>query len=220
MLATFIIEICLLCFVVARYSMKSTRTRIAAVMLFCLALFQLSEYNVCGRFNLDALTWSRIGFVMITLLPTLGIHLVHELAGIKRRWLVALSYLSAAVFIYLFVFSSMAFVSHQCAGNYAIFQLANHLGGSYFIYYYGWLAVALLVAGHAMQGAQKARRLALEYLIGGYLFFIIPTTLVNTVKPDTINGIPSVMCGFAIIFAIVLVFGILPIKLPKPKRTS
>ena len=218
MMATFIVEVAMLLFVIVRYGFKSNRNRIAMALLACLAIFQFSEYNVCGRFNLDALSWSRIGFVAITLLPPLGIHLIHEIAGIKRRQLVVLGYLLSAIFVYLFAFSSMAFQSHQCAGNYAIFQLANRLGGLYFIYYYGLIFIALFMCIWAMQSATKAQYLALKYLIGGYLFFLLPTTLVNTVKPSTIQGIPSVMCGFAVIFAIVLVFGILPIELPKRKH--
>lgn len=212
MLVTFIIEIGLFLWVFGKWSAKSTANRLVLAILFFLALFQLAEYNVCGRFNIDALTWSRIGFVSITMLPPLGMHLVYVLAGKKERVLAWLSYLMGAVFIYIFAFSSVAFNSHVCAGNYAIFQLNAdmHLGGMYFTYYYGWLFMAMAFAALYAKGVKKTQARALWYVIAGYCFFLIPTTVVNMVKPETMSGIPSVMCGFAVTWALVLVFGILP----------
>ncbi len=215
MLATFIIETSLLIWVLLRHGLRSTRTRLASVMLVSLALFQLAEYNVCGRFNLDALAWSRIGFVAITLLPPLGAHLLYVLVAKKERWAVVTAYVTSAAFIYLFAFSSSAFNSHICAGNYAIFQLRNHLGGWYFVYYYYWLLFSVVQGLRILPTLAKSRKQAVIYLLSGYLFFLIPTTVANMVKPETINGIPSVMCGFAVLYALVLVFGILPIKLSK-----
>jgi hypothetical protein len=39
---------------------------------------------------------------------------------------------------------------------------------------------------------------------------LIPTGIANSVKPETRAGIPSIMCGFAVIFAILLVVYIAP----------
>jgi hypothetical protein len=215
MLATFITEMALFGWVAVRYAWSATRNRLALGMLLCLAIFQLAEYNVCGRFSVDALTWSRIGFVAITLLPPLGIHLGYVLAGKAERQMVAAAYATSLIFVYLFVFSSVAFQSHVCAGNYAIFQLRSGIGGSYFVYYYGWLLYAIGYALQKAKGLSKLQQKPLYYLVAGYCFFLIPTTVANMVKPETIRGIPSVMCGFALSFALVLVFGILPQKLPK-----
>lgn len=210
MLATLIVESSLLLYVLFRYALRTPKSKIASIVLLCLAVFQLAEYNVCGRFNIDALVWSKIGFAAITLLPPLGLHLVYVLAKKKTPILVWLAYGSAAVFVYLFALSSFAFTSHQCAGNYAIFQLADKLGGWYFFYYYFWLLVTVLLAAIFRRGLKDPGNTGLLYLIAGYGFFMLPTAVVNTIKPDTMLGIPSVMCGFAVVFAIVLVFGILP----------
>jgi hypothetical protein len=53
-------------------------------------------------------------------------------------------------------------------------------------------------------------RKALLYQVFGYLSFLLPTGIVNTINPTTLKGIPSIMCGFAVIYAIILVFGITP----------
>jgi len=47
-------------------------------------------------------------------------------------------------------------------------------------------------------------------LVLGYLVFLIPTALANSVKPETRRGIPSIMCGFAVLYAIILALYILP----------
>lgn len=210
MLATFLLELGLACYVLFRYGIKTTIRRLGFIVLICLALFQLAEYNVCGRFNFDALVWSRIGFIAITILPALGIHLVHELAQYKSRAMVIVPYLIAAVWIYIFGFSAIAFETYQCTSNYAIFQLQDLVGRAYFVYYYGLLFAALLFAGQKLSSLSKPRKRALGSLILGYFLFIIPTFIVNNLKPETMLGIPSVMCGFAIAFAFILVFLILP----------
>jgi len=45
----------------------------------------------------------------------------------------------------------------------------------------------------------------------GYSIFIIPATTVNLVNPATISGIPSIMCGFAVLLALALGFAVLPV---------
>lgn len=225
MLATFIVEVSLLIFVTVKYSLKTPVSRIVSAMLICLAVFQLAEYNVCGRFNIDAGSWSRVGFIAITLLPPMGVHLAQVLSGTKNKSLSWLAYASSVWFIYMFGFNVGAFQSHVCAGNYAIFQLAEKFGGWYYIYYYFWLFIAIALAWFGAKKAKPYHAQALRYLIAGYAFFLIPTAIVNTVKPDTQAGIPSVMCGFAVVFAILLVFGILPAgtafeSKPKKKRLT
>jgi hypothetical protein len=59
-----------------------------------------------------------------------------------------------------------------------------------------------------MKSEMKAS--ALKFLAIGYLAFIVPTTAANLIDPTTLAGIPSIMCGFAVILALVLVLGVLP----------
>ena len=46
---------------------------------------------------------------------------------------------------------------------------------------------------------------------------MVPTTAVNLVSPATIDGIPSIMCGFAVLLAIALVAGVAP-RILKSRR--
>jgi hypothetical protein len=210
MIATFVIEMSLFVYTLVRYKLTAV-TRLVAAALLLLALFQLSEYNVCEGMGLSALVWSRIGFVAITLLPPLGLHLVYVLAGRQKRWLVWLNYAAALAFVGAFAFSRAAFQNHVCAGNYVIFHLADNVGSAYFAYYYGFLIIGIVTSLAFSLRAKLRVRQALILQAVGYLSFLLPTTLVNTINPTTTAGIPSIMCGFAIIYAIILALGIAPL---------
>jgi len=151
------------------------------------------------------------------MLPPLGLHLLHVIAGKGNRRLVQIGYGLAAAFIIFFIGYSEAFTGYQCTGNYVIFQLAKKSGGLYGLYYYILMAIAISLGiywarGFKAQGKKFIGKYrAIVALIVGYLVFIIPTAVANTVKPETRSGIPSIMCGFAVIFAILLAVYIMPI---------
>ena len=220
MAITCVIEVSLLLYTLFRYKMN-TLTRLAVATLGLLALFQLSEFTVCGATHWSAAFWSRVGYIAITLLPPLGIHLIHTISGRGSMWLVRFAYLTGGAFALIFGLAPSAFQDHICAGNYAIFQLAPNLGGIYFGYYYAWLIIGICQALLFAATAPIATRKALLYQVFGHLAFLLPTGIVNAINPQTIAGIPSVMCGFAVIYAIVLAFGIMPLaaKATKKSRT-
>ncbi len=213
MLVTFVIEITLAAYILIRYKM-STLVRLAAAILTLLAIFQLAEFNVCGRSSASALMWSRIGYMAITLLPPLALSLVLTIKNKRPRPLLLLAYGTSLAFALFIGLSSKAFAGHVCAGNYAIFQLEHPLGGLYFAYYYMWLLVGIgLSLYFSINATQKVREM-LVLQVFGYLSFLLPTGILNAVNPNTISGIPSVMCGFAVIYAIILAFGIVPMSQP------
>ena len=229
MLATLTTETALAIYTVWRYKM-TTASRLITSVFVCLATFQLAEYFVCTGYGLRAEEWSRLGFVMITILPALGLHLMHVLANKPRRRLVVASYATMAGYVGAFMFYHAAFNGHQCTGNYVIFQIGAKLGGLYYLYYFGWLAAGIGLGIHwANQLMEKrqnfARRLeSVRGLIVGYLVFLIPVALANTIKPQTRRGIPSIMCGFAVILAFILAAYVLPrvgeLKHPVPVKSD
>lgn len=218
MLVTFGVEIVLALYVFWRFKLDMA-ARLAVLMLVLLAVFQLSEYFVCGGAGLSSSGWSRLGYASITLLPSLGLHLLYVVAGNKDRRLVRVGYATAVGFIIFFLGYSEAFRSYQCTGNYVIFQLATNAGMVYGLYYYGWLTTVLylgvcwarqLQAQAKKTATSEANRKALVALVMGYLVFLVPTAIANSVKPETRQGIPSIMCGFAVIFAVILAVYIVP----------
>ncbi len=217
MVATCIVECLLLVYTVVRYKMTPL-IWLTTATLALLALFQLCEFHVC-RSGWIAGTWSRIGFMAITMLPPLGIHVIRVISGRGWRPLTWIAYASGATFAGIFGFNSMAFQSHICAGNYAIFQLATRVGGFYFAYYYAWLFIGI---GLSLYLSIKAKPLIREALILqaiGFLVFVLPTGIVNDLNPQTISGIPSIMCGFAVLYALILVFAIVPRVTSRTKET-
>lgn len=216
MIATIVIESGLLFYSLWRYKL-TTLTRLVGLCLLALAVFQLSEYNVCTDSSLGLVNWSRIGYVAITILPPLGLHILHVLAGKPNRRLVIASYLTMLGFIAYFLNYHSAFIGYQCTGNYVIFQIGLKSSMAYGIYYYGWLSTAMVYGAIwarqlAKQGSAEFRHLkTIRALILGYLVFLIPTALVYSVIPSSRRGIPSIMCGFAVLFAVILTVYILPL---------
>lgn len=221
MLATFAIEISFALYVLWRYRM-TTITRLIVALLMFLAIFQGTEFLLCGGFGVDGGTWSRVGYAAITILPPLGIHLAHQLAKKKTGFLVGSAYASAAAFLVYFVFATGAISGHTCYANYAVFDTDSGASMLYGLYYYGWLLISAYLTWKWAPKLNKHRRKALYALLAGYLVLLIPTTTVNLLDQSTIAGIPSIMCGFAVILAFILVGKVAPesIKLKKSKRKT
>ncbi len=211
MIATFAIEIILAVHTLVRYKLSAV-TRLAASMLICLAVFQLAEFNICeGALGLDSANWARLGFVAITLLPPMGIHLATKLAKDNQPVLVAGAYAVAVAFAGYFMFVAHGLTGPACMGNYVIFEIAQGAGGLYTMYYYALLIVAVAYARQMASRAQQAHKArALNALAIGYLAFMVPTTAINLVNPDMVSAMPSIMCGFAVILALVLAGEVLP----------
>lgn len=219
MLATMIVETGLAIYTLLRYKLTPL-TRLVVTMLVLLAVFQLAEFNVCGKSGLPiADVWSRIGYAAITMLPVLGIHLIQTISKRGWYWIKWVAYISGLYFAVVLGLSASTFSGHVCAGNYAIFQLTNS-GGSFFAYYYFWLFVGIGMSLYFSITAKQHVREALVLQAVGYLTFLLPTGLVNAINPKTIDGIPSIMCGFAVIYALLLALGIVPLLLSKQKSQN
>lgn len=217
MVATFAIEIGLMLYTLWRYKLDAIGRLAAATLLF-LAWFQLSEYFVCaGGGGLPAEFWARSGFASITMLPALGFQLLYLLAGKRERWPVFVGYGAAASFVLFFLTYQGVFAGYECTGNYNIFQLTAVTSVLYSIYYYGLLLAAIgLGLWWTRRSAPAASRLAgaqnqsVRGLVIGYLVFLVPTAVASSVSPAARAGIPSIMCGFAVLFAIILALYIMP----------
>lgn len=209
MIATFVIELGLAVYTLLRYK-ASAVTRLAVILLVALSGFQLAEFMVCQNIG-SAEFWSRAGFVAITILPPVGLHLLHVITKSKQRWIPWPGYLVGAAFVAFFGFWSDSIVGNQCMGNYVIFQVAENAGGLYAAYYYGLLVASLLLGWrHLRQKHDKKTRRAISALMVGYAIFLIPTTAAVVANPEALTAIPSIMCGFAVLLAIVLGLRVLP----------
>lgn len=214
MLATFALEFGLFIFVLWRYQWSKTLGTIAGILAL-LAVFQISEYFVCsgGGFGLDPRYWSIAGFLAITFLPSLGLLLMFQLAKKTNGPLIGGSFLTAVMFAGFFLLNPGAFTGFECSGNYVIFQLGDYVGIFYSIFYSVWLLITLLLGFEWLfrdKTIDNSSKKAVTWLIVGYFSFMLPTAIAININPLTTAGVPSIMCGFAILFALMLVFAILP----------
>lgn len=208
MLATFIIEFALAFYTLWRYKFTSV-SRLAVIMLVALGAFQLAEYMVCGGLGWSNIEWARFGYVAITLLPALGIHMLVKIADKKAPWLVGAAYVTCAAFVAFYLLGPGAVNGQACYPNYAVFYTNHDVSQFYTAYYYGWLLIGVYLAWHWGNERPPIRK-TLRAMMLGYLVFLVPTTAFNIIDPATIKGIPSIMCGFAVLLSVVVVFGVLP----------
>jgi hypothetical protein len=209
MVATCAIELSLLIYTIWRYKLNKL-SRLVGLMLLLLATFQLAEFRVC-RGSTSLVQWSHIGYVAITLLPPLGIHIIYTIIGKKNKLLMYAGYLSATAFVAYFALTANSLTGHACLGNYVIFQVNTSLTWLYALYYYGWVLTGLGMSfRYGMQTKQKKRREALYGFSAGYATFLIPTTTANLLDRATLRGIPSIMCGFAVLLAIIVATWVMP----------
>jgi len=209
MLATFLIEFGLLFYVLWRYKLTPL-TRLAVVFLSCLGIFQLAEYMLCGGLGLGRIEWVKLGYAAITFLPALGLHMTSIIAGAKITPVLVAAYGSAIAFAAYFVGAGGAVIAKECAPNYAIFDTSSTLTLVYGIFYYGWLLTTIGLAAYWARKTPKYAKV-LRWMVAGYSVFIIPTTIANMIDPATMAAIPSIMCGFAVLCAIILVWQVLPL---------
>lgn len=219
MLATFAIEIIFAGYVLWRYKFTPI-TRLIVSLLALLAMFQGTEFMLCGGLALEGGTWSRIGYGAITLLPPLGIHLAYLLANKKPGVVVAAGYITAAAFLGYFAFATQAISGHTCYANYVTFNTADGSTIPYTLYYYGWLFVGTFLTFKWAPLLDKDRKAALYSLMVGYLALLIPTTTITILWNETLAGIPSIMCGFAIILAGLLTLKVAPESIALKKNTK
>lgn len=222
MIATVIIELGLLLYVLFKYSLRSTRIRLACLILALLAGFQVAEFNICTSNLMTSENWARFGFVAITLLPVLCLHLVFAITktrSIAHRFMTWFFYATALAWAAVFTFSNQVFLNQVCGGNYVIFNLRSPYDSYYLLYYYFMLALIIAVSWGFIESANKVQKSALRMVILGVFSFLIPTTIVNILYPETTGAIPSIMCGFAVLWAIILVFGIVK-KEPKLNKSK
>jgi hypothetical protein len=221
MILTFVFEVIAALVVLLKYR-RLQESRLIIAVLVCLAIFQLAEYMICvSAFGLSSLDWARVGWISISFLPPLGVHLGLTIAHKEQKLLIILGYVIAIIFSLYFLTVGHGIQNSACLGNYVIFEVAKPALSIYIAYYYAWLVAGMAAAFiYAGDIKQKQRREALQWLGVGYAVFIIPTIAVNLLDPSTIAGIPSIMCGFAVLLAAVLLLAVTPRLAAKASRES
>ncbi len=175
--------------------------------LFCLAIFQYVEYYACvvGPNSL----YVRIGMVAISFLPALGFNMVDEIArGIRG---VRLGYGIAVALAIGFLLFPGVYIGSVCTGNYLIINVNDGIGHVFGAYYFLFLFWALTEGFRYLnRSTDLIRRKPMTWLMVGYVSFMFPMAVVYSIDPMLVKAIPSVMCGFAVILAIILALCVAP----------
>lgn len=217
--ATFLIEFIFAFYVLYKYK-PTLFSYLCVLTLMCLGLFQLSEFLICTTPYFDFAI--KMGFISITLLPALGLHIATILTG-KGKRITALSYLAASGFIIALLFvPEIAFLA-SCQPHYVDVRSINPLFGYLFAAHYGvFMLLGILLLGNSIRkriGDKKQQK----WMIVSYLVFIVPSLGLTYMRILSDSSIISVMCGFALITAVIFVFIIIPryySKLGKTKKKN
>lgn len=213
MIATFLFEFLSLIYVFIRYRLN-TDSRIVLALLLNLSTFQLAEYMVCEN-SAAAMVSARIGYLAITFLPVLGLHLMSRLSKTKISLFLKIAYLLAFAISMYFLFAPNSFDAYECTGNYVIFQIGQVQAWLYSAYYFGLIIGTICLGLMKTKKATKTVRRNIYWLIAGYVLFILPVAIITITHPDSRRAVPSILCGFAVLFAVVLVAKISPRILKK-----
>lgn len=207
MIATFIIEMVLAIYAYIQSRKYKSDVGIVLVLVF-LAIFQLSEYQICEGTNL--LFWAKAGFFAITFLPVLGLYLISRLK--KEAPLLKLGFFIATALVTFFILVPNSIEAVSCTGNYVIFDITDNLYGLFGYYYAFFLLIGIWQASMGIKDSNKKKlKEVFSWFVIGYLSFILPLTIVYIFIPITRVAVASIMCGFAVIFAFILTFKIAPI---------
>jgi hypothetical protein len=202
-LATFVIELGLALFVLYRYKMTAF-SRLAALIFILLGTFQLAEYKMCTGGN--AQLWSKIGVASITLLPVMAMHLTTMLIR-PSRW-TCVGYMLGVCIIAAIFYLPVPILPH-CTGKFVVLGFNDLFGMIFYLYYALFLFIALEMIVRTMRN-HKGDEQELFWALMVYLAFLVPTAVVYFMITTSRAGVPSIMCGFAVFGALVVVFKELP----------
>lgn len=204
-LSTFVIEFLFALYVLVKYK-PTLFSKLCVTVLICLGLFQLSEFLLCTTPFIDISI--KLGYVAITLLPALGLHIVYTLTN---RWKIIayLSYVWAALLILAIIFIPKVAFLATCNPNYVSYDANPTFSFLHWLYYTVVMIIGMILLTYAIVkkiGDKKGEK----WMIASYLVFIIPSGALYYMNLMGQAALPSVMCGFALLTAIIFVGIIIP----------
>ena len=178
------------------------------VLLLILAGYQFSEVVVCN--NPGQLLFARIAYFDITWLPPLAMWLGLQLIATRKKWMaiIPMTYFTVGLALAVWVMVDSSIVTKSvCDVVIARYITTNFFEIVYGIYYQSGLLVLIFgtVFGMAYE-ADFVLRKHLANLHVGILGFVLPSLAVRILVSDSSGINPSVMCHFALITAVSLVF--------------
>lgn len=189
------------------FAEKNKLNWLAIAIVFLLLGYQTIEYLICGV-GLTSSFMAYLAFVDITFLPPLNLLLILTLFRYKSK-LFPLIFLPAVVFIIYYSVIINEFEAVKCTVLYATYNYP--LGDVYgFFYYLPLLAAFILIIKNMNRTKEQKFPISLKYLLYGQLSLIIPVAIAFTLLALGYVGlrdsIESILCKFAFLYCMVLVY--------------
>lgn len=202
-LSTFVIEFLLAAFFLLK-DPRDNLNRVIALIALLLGFYQLNEFLICVS-GLSLFTM--FAMMIIAILPGLGITytLIIFRKKIKFRWHV-LIYLPAIFFVLVFAISDYFKQSAICFTVFVQYPGAGLLGMFFALYYLVYLVAGLIMFYFISSNVKSIYEKRLGYLgMLGLFIFIVPTFVFLFFLPALEIQFASILCEFALLFAIELV---------------
>jgi hypothetical protein len=196
------------------FAEKNKLNWLAIAIVILLLGYQTIEYLICG-IGLSSSFMAYFAFVDITFLPPLNLLFILKLFRYKSK-LFPLIFLPAVVFIIYYSVIISEFEAVKCTVLYATYNYP--IGDLYgFFYYLPLLAAFIFIMRNMNRTHEQKFPISLRYLFYGNLSLIIPVAIAFTLLALGYVGlrdsIESILCKFAFLYCLVLVYFALSNKL-------
>lgn len=178
-----------------------------AVLIYVLGFYQFTEFMLCT--GSSALLWAKLGFVTYSFLPAVALHSILKI--FKRKAPLFWIYLIPTLASILALSTSSFIISASCMSVFVQVKTMLHnpnllSRGIYFIYalyYFGFILLTLLIVikDYLHQKNKIKREIDIIEVIGAATM-LGATFILIIVFPYLRFRFPSVLCFFAIFFAI------------------
>jgi hypothetical protein len=177
------------------------------LVLLLLAGYQLTEVAICADVGTAGFL-PRLAFIIVTWLPALGLLLVAQIQQPQSRacygFAFAMLGVSGGIVAWIALDPSFAAAS-VCNAVYARYAHTQPRFQLYAAYYWTGLLGMIALSGFGLHAARNpVRRRLHAHVLLGTLGFILPSIAVSYFVPETKHALPSILCHFALILALLL----------------
>ncbi len=181
--------------------------RTVSAILLLLAAYQIAEVAICANVTAAGFT-PRLAFVIVTWLPALGLLLIAQLLRPRSRTFTVSAYamLAAAAGIVVWIVVDRSFASASvCNAVYARYTHAIPRFLVYSSFYCLGLVGMIVFSGYgAMTCRDPRRQRQLAQVFLGTVTFVALAVLTSRFVPPARGALPSIMCHYALLFAVAL----------------
>jgi len=187
---------------------KTSLNKYFAWLIYVLGFYQFTEFMLCTSDN--AFLWAKFGFITYTFLPAMVLHAVLRIS--RKNAKLFFIYLIPLAFSLIALVNPNFITGAKCTSVFVQVRLAlienpgplqSSVSWIYMAYYFGFMAIALglMIKDYLHQKNRIKRKIRIVAFIGTFMM-LVPTLLLMVILPSLDAGFPSVLCGFALFFAI------------------